>query len=45
LEPNMMELSTQFNLGEGLFLTPGVVLVRRTGAATVFAGVKTSWMF
>ena len=45
LQPNMVELSTQWNLGEGMLLTPGVVVLRKDGKSTIFAGVKTAWMF
>lgn len=44
-EPNLFELSAQFNLGEGMLLTPGVVLMRQRGRSTVFAGVRTAWQF
>lgn len=45
LAPNLLEVSTQLNLGEGMLLTPGVVVLRRGGQSTVFAGLKTAWMF
>lgn len=45
LQPNIMELSTQFDLGDGMLLTPGLVVMRRGGQHTVYAGVKTSWVF
>ena len=45
LQPNLMEISTQWNMGDGLLLTPGVVVLRKGGQNTVFAGVKTAWLF
>lgn len=45
LQPNLMEISTQWNMGDGMLLTPGVVVLRKGGQNTVFAGVKTAWMF
>ena len=45
LQPNLFEVSTQWNLGDGMLITPGVVVLRRSGQSTVFAGVKTAWHF
>lgn len=45
LQPNVLEASTQINLGDGLCVTPGVVMMRRRGRNTLFAGLKTAWMF
>jgi len=45
LQPNLVEISTQWNMGDGMLLTPGVVVLRKGGQNTVFAGVKTAFMF
>jgi hypothetical protein len=45
LQPNLMEISTQWNMGDGMLLTPGVVVLRKGGQNTVFAGLKTAWLF
>lgn len=45
LEPNMYELSAQIDMGGGLLLTPGVVVMRQRGRNTVYAGIKTCWLF
>lgn len=46
LLPNLYELSLQFNLGDGLTLTPGmVVLAPRGGRTTALLGVRTAWSF
>lgn len=45
MQPNLFEVSTQWNLGDGMMLTPGVVVLRRGGQSTVFAGIKTAWHF
>lgn len=44
LAPNAAELSLQFNLGEGLLITPGLLLLRRDGGRpAAFVGVKSEW--
>ena len=44
--PNLAELSLQFDLGEGLLLTPGMLLMARDGGATAaFMGVNCAWAF
>ncbi len=46
LLPNLYELSLQFNLGDGLTLTPGmVVLAPRGGRTTALLGLRTAWAF
>ena len=45
LLPNLLELSLQFNLGEGLLFTPGMVLLRRGGRNAAFVGMKSEWHF
>jgi hypothetical protein len=45
LQPNLIEISTQWNMGDGMLLTPGVVVLKKGGQNTVFAGIKTAWMF
>jgi len=45
LQPNVVELSTHFNVGDGLVVTPGVVMLRRNQQPTMFAGFKTIWQF
>lgn len=46
LLPNLYELSLQFNMGDGLTVTPGmVVLAPRGGRTTALLGVRTAWAF
>jgi hypothetical protein len=46
LAPNMVELSLQYNLGDGLLLTPGLVVVKqRSGEHVAFLGAKSAWTF
>lgn len=46
LAPNMVELSLQHNLGDGLLVTPGLVVVKqRSGEHVAFLGVKSVWAF
>lgn len=45
LEPNMLEISTQFNIGDGIFVTPGVVMLRREDKGALFAGLRSTWLF
>jgi hypothetical protein len=46
LAPNLFELSLQFDVGDGLLLTPGMVLVRQQGGQhTAFVGLSSAWTF
>lgn len=47
LLPNLYELSLQFNLGDGLALTPGLVVLAPRGGRrpTAFLGARTAWAF
>jgi hypothetical protein len=45
LEPNMLEISTQFNMGDGIFVTPGLVMLRREDKGAFFAGLRSTWLF
>lgn len=46
LAPNLYELSLQFNMGDGLLLTPGMVVLRRAGGGhTALLGVRSAWAF
>jgi hypothetical protein len=44
-EPNLVEASVQLNMGGGLFVTPGLVIMRQEEGVTSLAGVKASWFF
>lgn len=46
LAPNLYELSLQYNMGDGLLLTPGMAVLRRQGGGyTALLGVRTAWAF
>lgn len=45
MDPNMLEVSSHFNMGDGILVSPGVVLLRQEGNAAVFAGLRSTWMF
>ena len=46
LRPNLFELSLQFNMGDGLSLSPGlVVLARQAGGHAALLGLRTVWDF
>jgi hypothetical protein len=46
LLPNMYELSLQFDLGEGLLVTPGMVVTTQPGGGgTAFLGLQSAWAF
>lgn len=45
--PNLYELSLQWNLGEGLLLSPGLLLLTRGGSKdpVAFLGLRSTWAF
>ncbi len=45
--PNLFELSLQWNLGEGVLLSPGLLLVTRDGGKEplAFLGLRSTWAF
>lgn len=45
--PNLFELSLQWNLGEGLLLSPGLLLLSRGGGKDpiAFMGLRSTWAF
>ena len=43
--PNLYEVSLQFNLGGGLSLTPGMLLVRQAAESVAYLGLKSAWTF
>jgi len=46
LDPDSIEFSTEFDLGSGMVVQPGVVAVRDTSRQwTVLAGAKACWDF
>ncbi|PSC70668.1 cyanobacterial porin [Micractinium conductrix] len=47
LLPDTYELSLQYSLGDGLLVTPGMVLLAPPGgkAPTAFIGMRTAWAF
>ncbi|KAL4451786.1 hypothetical protein ABPG75_007448 [Micractinium tetrahymenae] len=47
LLPNLFELSLQWNMGEGLLLSPGLLLVTRGGGKDplAFLGLRSTWAF
>ena len=46
LQPNLLELSLQFNMGDGLLVTPGMLVMKQgNGQHTAFLGVKSAWTF
>lgn len=46
LVPNLFELNLQFNMGDGLLLTPAMLLMKQaSGRHTAFLGLKSAWAF
>lgn len=43
--PNVYEASVAVGMGDGLVVSPGVVVVRQGAGSTAFAGLKSSWSF